>query len=117
MFKKMTAFSCLVLFALALSGCFDSKGDGFVGRWTGENMKRMGKPTYVMDISKDGEIFHVNLETTADIVGYGKMETNLQRFEAKAESDSVLSMASGLATMRLEGNVIYFDNTTYTRAK
>ncbi|KPX79076.1 hypothetical protein ALO64_05062, partial [Pseudomonas meliae] len=38
MFKRMTAFSCLVLFALALSGCFDGKGQGFVGRWTGEDM-------------------------------------------------------------------------------
>ncbi|KPB17949.1 Uncharacterized protein AC499_3201 [Pseudomonas amygdali pv. lachrymans] len=46
-----------------------------------------------------------------------KKEKGLQRFEGKAESDSVLSMANGLVTMRLEGDVIYFDNTTYTRAK
>ncbi|KPX40872.1 hypothetical protein ALO68_200243 [Pseudomonas syringae pv. helianthi] len=117
MFKRMTAFSCLVLFALALSGCFDSKGDGFVGRWTGEDMKRMGKPTYVMDISKDGEMFHVNLETTDDMWGDGKREKKTQLFEGKAESDTVLSMVGGLLTMRLEGDVIYFDNTTYTRAK
>ncbi|KWS41904.1 hypothetical protein [Pseudomonas syringae] len=117
MFKKMTAFSCLVLFALALSGCFDSKGDGFVGRWTGENMKRMGKPTYVMDISKDGEIFHINLETTDDILGHGKREKSMKLLEAKAESDTVLSMRGGLVTMRLEGDVIYYDYITYTRAK
>lgn len=117
MFKKMSAVICLVLFAFALSGCGDDKGQGFVGRWTGENKTRMGKPTYVMDISKDGEVFHVNLETTADVVGYGKMEKDLQRLEAKAESESVLSMAGGLATMRMEGNVIYYDNTTYTRSK
>ncbi|MBN4178749.1 hypothetical protein [Pseudomonas savastanoi] len=117
MFKKMTAFSCLVLFALTLSGCGADKGQEFVGRWTGENKTRMGRPTYLMDISKDGEIFHVNFETTADIVGYGKMEKKLQRFEAKAESDSVLSMSGGLATMRMEGNLIYFDNTTFTRSK
>ncbi|KGS11459.1 hypothetical protein ALP73_200074 [Pseudomonas coronafaciens pv. garcae] len=117
MFKKMTAFSCLVLFAVALSGCGADKGQEFLGRWTGENKTRMGKPTYIMDISKDGEIFHVNLETTADLVGYGKMEKNLQRFEAKAESDSVLSIAGGLSTMRLEDKVIYFDGTTYTRLK
>ncbi|PBP37495.1 hypothetical protein [Pseudomonas syringae] len=117
MFKKITAFSCLVLFALALSGCFDGKGQGFVGRWTGENMKRMGKPTFVMDISKDGEIFHVNLETTDDIWGGGKREKSMKLFEAKAESDTVLSMRGGLVTMRLEGDVIYFDSTTYTRSK
>ncbi|GKS07414.1 hypothetical protein PSTH1771_20380 [Pseudomonas syringae pv. theae] len=117
MFKRMTAFSCLVLFALALSGCFDSKGDGFVGRWTGENMKRMGKPTFVMDISKDGELFHVNLETTNDTLGLGEKRKSMELLEAKAESDTVLSMLGGLATMRLEGDVIYFDNTTYTRAK
>nr|WP_015061863.1 hypothetical protein [Pseudomonas syringae]AFK89141.1 hypothetical protein [Pseudomonas syringae] len=117
MFKKMTAFSCLVMVALALSGCFDSKGDGFVGRWTGENMKRMGKPTFVMDISKDGEIFHVNLETTSDVLGHGKREKSMQLFEGKAESDTVLSMVGGLVTMRLEGDVIYFDYITYTRSK
>ena len=117
MFKKMTAFSCLVLFALALSGCFDSKGDGFVGRWTGEDMERMGKPTFVMDISKDGEMFHVNLETTDDIWGGGKREKSMKLLEAKAESDTVLSMRGGLVTMRLEGDIIYFDSTTYTRAK
>ncbi|KPY22310.1 Uncharacterized protein ALO89_01125 [Pseudomonas coronafaciens pv. porri] len=107
----------MVLFALALSGCFDSKGDGFVGRWTGENMKRMGKPTYVMDISKDGEIFHINLETTDDILGHGKREKSMKLLEAKAESDTVLSMRGGLVTMRLEGDVIYYDYITYTRAK
>ncbi|WP_346396838.1 hypothetical protein [Pseudomonas syringae] len=117
MFKKMSAVTCLVLFAFALSGCSEDKGQEFVGRWSGENKTRMGKPTYVMEISKDGEVFHVNLETTADIVGYGKKEKDLQRFEAKAESDSVLSMAGGLATMRLEGKVIYFDGTTYSRSK
>ncbi|KOP56344.1 MULTISPECIES: hypothetical protein [Pseudomonas syringae group] len=117
MFKRMTAFSCLVLFALALSGCFDGKGQGFVGRWTGEDMKRMGKPTFVMDISKDGEMFHVNLETTDDIWGSGKREKETQLFEGKAESDTVLSMVGGLLTMRLEGDVVYFDNTTYTRVK
>ncbi|KAA8689656.1 hypothetical protein [Pseudomonas caricapapayae] len=117
MLTKMTALFCFMFFAFALSGCGADKGQGFVGRWTGENKTRMGRPTYVMDISKDGEIFHVNLETTADIVGYGKMEKNLQRFEAKAESDSVLSMSGGLATMRMEGKLIYFDNTTFTRSK
>ncbi|WP_116828446.1 hypothetical protein [Pseudomonas syringae] len=117
MLKKMSSFFCLVLFAFALSGCGEDKGQEFVGRWTGENKTRMGKPTYVMDISKDGEVFHINLETTADIVGYGKMKKDLQRLEAKAESDSVLSMAGGLATMRLEGKVIHFDGTTYSRSK
>ncbi|PAB36668.1 hypothetical protein CC205_07380 [Pseudomonas savastanoi pv. nerii] len=117
MFKRMTAFSCLVLFALALSGCFDGKGQGFVGRWTGEDMKRMGKPTFVMDISKDGEIFHINLETTDDILGHGKREKSMKLLEAKAESDTVLSMRGGLVTMRLEGDVIYYDYITYTRAK
>ncbi|AKF48837.1 hypothetical protein PsyrH_P205 (plasmid) [Pseudomonas syringae pv. syringae HS191] len=80
-------------------------------------MKRMGKPTFVMDISKDGEIFHVNLETTDDIWGGGKREKSMKLFEAKAESDTVLSMRGGLVTMRLEGDVIYFDSTTYTRSK
>ncbi|KPC48771.1 Uncharacterized protein AC509_5570 [Pseudomonas amygdali pv. morsprunorum] len=117
MFKKMTAFSCLVLFALALSGCFDSKGDGFVGRWTGEDKTRMFKPSFVMDISKDGEVFHVNRETTQDLMGDGKREKRIKLLEAKAESDTVLSMRGGLVTMRLEGDVIYFDNITYTRAK
>ncbi|RMN43545.1 hypothetical protein ALQ60_02394 [Pseudomonas syringae pv. papulans] len=80
-------------------------------------MKRMGKPTYVMDISKDGEIFHINLETTDDILGHGKREKSMKLLEAKAESDTVLSMRGGLVTMRLEGDVIYYDYITYTRAK
>lgn len=117
MFKKMTAFSCLVLFAVALSGCFEGKGQGFVGRWTGEDKTRMFKPSYVMDISKDGEVFHVNRETTQDLMGDGKREKSMKLLEAKAESDTVLSMRGGLVTMRLEGDVIYFDSTTYTRAK
>ncbi|KPB65219.1 Uncharacterized protein AC508_1818 [Pseudomonas amygdali pv. mellea] len=41
----------------------------------------------------------------------------MKLLEAKAESDTVLSMRGGLVTMRLEGDVIYFDNITYTRAK
>ncbi|KPW80746.1 hypothetical protein [Pseudomonas syringae group genomosp. 3] len=117
MLKKMSAVIFLVLFTFALSGCGDDKGQGFIGRWTGENIKRMGKPSFVMDISKDGEVFHINLETTDDILGHGKREKSMQLFEAKADADSVLSIAGGLATMRLEGNVIYFDNTTYTRSK
>ncbi|GFZ74974.1 hypothetical protein PSE10C_57160 [Pseudomonas amygdali pv. eriobotryae] len=81
----------------------------------------MFTPSFVMDISKEGEVFHIDLETTnitRDLMGKNeKKEKGLQRFEGKAESDSVLSMANGLVTMRLEGDVIYFDNTTYTRAK
>ncbi|KAA3533759.1 hypothetical protein [Pseudomonas savastanoi] len=117
MFKKMTAFSCLVLFALALSGCFDSKGDNFIGRWEGQNTQRMYKPTYVMTISKDGENFHIDIASTWEASGNEKPITNVQQFEAKAESDTVLSMLGGLATMRLEGGVINFDYTTFTRAK
>ncbi|KPX02160.1 hypothetical protein, partial [Pseudomonas syringae pv. coryli] len=98
MFNKLSAVICLLLFALALSGCSDDKGQGFVGRWTGENIKRMGKPSFVMDISKDGEIFHINLETTDDILGHGKREKSMQMFEAKADADSVLSIACLLYT-------------------
>ncbi|WP_257214201.1 hypothetical protein [Pseudomonas amygdali] len=68
-------------------------------------------------IPKDGEIFHINLETTDDILGHGKREKSMKLLEAKAESDTVLSMRGGLVTMRLEGDVIYYDYITYTRAK
>ncbi|RMR71973.1 hypothetical protein ALP80_200071 [Pseudomonas savastanoi pv. fraxini] len=92
-----------------------------MGRWTGEDKTRMFTPSFVMDISKDGEVFHINLETTnttRDLMGKNeKKEKGLQRFEGKAESDTVLSMVGGLLTMRLEGDVVYFDNTTYTRVK
>ncbi|WP_054084038.1 hypothetical protein, partial [Pseudomonas savastanoi] len=101
MFKRMTAFSCLVVFALALSGCFDSKGDDFIGRWEGKNTQRMYKPTYVMTISKDGDNFHIDLARTWEASGNEKPITSVQQFEAKAESDTVLSMVGGLVTMRL----------------
>lgn len=119
MSKTINVLSCLALFSLslALSGCGEDKGQGFVGKWTGEDKERMFKPSFVMDISKDGEMFHVNLATTQDVMGYGKKETETQLFEAKAESDNVLSIAGGLVTMRLNGNVIQFDGTTYARSK
>ncbi|RMS11636.1 hypothetical protein ALP72_200003 [Pseudomonas coronafaciens pv. coronafaciens] len=117
MFKKMSAFSCLVLFALSLSGCFDSKGDDFIGRWEGQNTQRMYKPTYVMTISKDGENFHIDLASTWEASGNEKPITNVQKFEAKAESDTVLSMLGGLATMRLEGGVVHFDSTEFLKSK
>lgn len=117
MSKKISVMSCLVLLSVFLAGCGEDKGQGFVGKWTGEDKERMFKPSFMMEISKDGEIFHVNLETTQDVMGYGKMEKGTQLFEAKVESDNVLSIAGGLATMRLEGKVIHFDGTTYTRAK
>ncbi|KPB27266.1 Uncharacterized protein AC517_3960 [Pseudomonas syringae pv. syringae] len=41
----------------------------------------------------------------------------MKLLEAKAESDTVLSMRGGLVSMRLEGDIIYYDSTTYTRAK
>lgn len=117
MLKKIIALSCLLVFAFAVSGCGGDKGKEFVGKWFGEDKTRMGKPSFVMDIIKDDEVFHVNLEVTQDLIGLGKPETSMKRFEAKAESDSVLSMAGGLATMRKEGEVIYFDGITYTRSK
>lgn len=117
MLKKISALSCVLAFSFAVSGCGGDKGKEFVGKWVGEDKARMGKPSFVMDIIKDDEVFHVNLETTQDILGYGKPEKSIKRFEAKAESDSVLSMAGGLATMRKEGEIIYFDGTTYTRSK
>nr|AAT35145.1 hypothetical protein PMA4326A28 [Pseudomonas syringae pv. maculicola] len=77
----------------------------------------MYKPTYVMTISKDGENFHIDIASTWEASGNEKPITNVRQFEAKAESDTVLSMLGGLATMRLEGGVINFDYTTFTRAK
>ncbi|WP_024690801.1 hypothetical protein [Pseudomonas tremae] len=117
MFGKLKALLCIVLFAFLVSGCNGGKGDGFIGRWEGQNTQRMYKPTYVMTISKDGDNFHIDLARTLEASGNEKPITSVQKFEAKAESDTVLSMRGGLTTMRLEGDVIYFDYTTYTRSK
>ncbi|MCF5715556.1 hypothetical protein NLO74_23440 [Pseudomonas tremae] len=117
MFKKMSALSCLVLFAFLVSGCNGGKGDDFIGRWEGQNTQRMYKPTYVMTISKDGENFHIDLARTLEASGNEKPNTSVQKFEAKAESDTVLSMLGGLATMRLEGGVLHFDGTEFLKSK
>ena len=115
--KKIGVYlASLFIFAFLVSGCGGGRGDGFVGRWIGKNNERMFKPTYVMTIVKDGENFHIDIATTKDALGYGKPTTNTQKFEAKAESDTVLSMLNGLATMRLEGGIISFDGTIFIKS-
>lgn len=117
MFKRLSALTALFVLAFSLFGCGADKGQGFVGRWTAEDKTRMFKPSFVMDISEDQGVFHVDLETTKDLMGDGTKDKDTQRFEGKAESDTVLSMVGGLVTMRLEGGVIHFDGMDFIRAK
>lgn len=117
MARKIIACLSTVFLAFLVSGCNGGKGNDFVGRWEGQNNTRMFKPTYVMTISKDGENFHVDIATTRDALGNGKPTTSEKKFEAKAESDTVLSMLGGLATMRLEKGFVQFDGTQFVKSK
>ena len=110
--KVLLAF---ILLAFFVSGCSGGKGDGFVGKWVGQNNEQIYKPSYVMVIKRDGDIFHVDVASTKDL-GFGKPITTNKQFEAKAESDTVLSMFGGLATMRLEKGIVSFDGTSFTKS-
>ena len=116
MIRTIKLWMTIIFVAFFVSGCGGGKGDGFIGKWVGKNDEAMFKPSYVMIITKDGDNFHVDIDETMDTLGYGNLETTKQKFEAKAESDTVLSLFGGLATMRLEKGVISFDGTSFTKS-
>ncbi|WP_456017532.1 hypothetical protein [Pseudomonas fluorescens] len=116
MIRNTKLWVVFIFIAFFVSGCGEGKGEGFVGKWVGKNNERMLKPSYVMIISRDGENFHVDIATTQDAFGVGKPTTSNRKLEAKAESNTVLSMFGGLATMRLEKDTLSFDGTSFTRS-
>lgn len=115
MTRTTKVWLAFILVAFFVSGCSGEKGDGFVGKWVGQNNERIYKPSYVMVITRDGDNFHVDVASTQDL-GFGKPVTTNKQFEAQAESDTVLSMLGGMATMRLEKGIISFDGTSFTKS-
>lgn len=106
--KSKGFFSLLILTAvLALSGCKDDKGAAFVGHWYQDTDK-----THPNDIkiSYDDGVFHID-ENRYYAVGLAKY--NLNKLEAKAESDSVLK--GDFFSMRLEENKLHYNNEVYSK--
>lgn len=119
MLKKTSLVFGMVIFTLMMSGCNGGKGDDFVGRWSSGNHASKGlvPPSYYINIKKDKEVFHVDVETTmVDFLEGGRKTTN-KKYEGKAESDTVLSMMNGLLTMRLQGDRMFFGNDEYVKLK
>lgn len=128
-FTKLFAFASLVS-VLVLTGCKEDKVDKFTGSW--ECLQCVGRSgmTYTaqqtMNIKKDGDIFHIDIQkfqnSRNDSKDINDAKEKITKLEAKAESDSVLSLInapamSQLSTLRLENNVITFGNDVYTPVK
>lgn len=100
--KKSRAFFGAGIFAL-LVGCGAGKGTDFVGHWTEVNGKT--DKLMILDISYDGEVFHVDEE-----VNYlGKDYKN--KLVGKPESETTLSFKGVLGDaiyMRLQGDRIFY---------
>lgn len=110
---KRITFTALIV--LSIAGCKDNKGDKFIGKWTCTDC------TYEqsLSISKDDAVFHVDLRTLRPRTVLDKeLVEKVKNLEAKAESDSVLSLInSNSGTLRLENNTIKYDNKTYSSSK
>lgn len=114
--KKMW-FAVMVLFVLSLclTGCKD-KGAAFVGRWVQVEVKEGKKPSS-LDIELDDGVFHVNYSWHVTfVIQEGDETLRTKKLEAKAESENVLSVIAPLnQTMRLNENVISFDNKEFKK--
>ncbi|ENE6639023.1 hypothetical protein ABNR98_004432 [Salmonella enterica] len=126
----MRKYFGVILFAAVislLSGC-DDKGSKFVGSW--ECLTCVGKAYTVkqtMDIKKDGDIYHLDIHkyqnTRNNSQDINDAKDKLIKLEAKAESDSVLSLIkspailSNSSTLRIENDKIFFGNDEYSPIK
>jgi len=119
MLKRIGFIFGLAALTLSLSGCNGDKGDGFVGRWSSESQKKeavaVSPPIYVVNIDKDGELFHIDVETEIHDFLNGGRKTTTKKLEGRAESDTVLSMAGGTRTMRLQDGRMFFEGHEYVR--
>lgn len=93
--------------ALTLTGCKDDKGSAFVGHWYQETDKKHPND---INISYDDGVFHID-ENRFYAVGLAKY--NLNKLEAKAESDSVLK--GDFFSMRLEESKLHYNNEVYSK--
>lgn len=94
--KKLNVFICVMVVLLSLSGCSSVKGKGFVGHWTELNT---AYPTTV-DIEYDDGLYHIDAnENSNEVTSPTKF-----RFEAKAESETVLMNKDLAISLRLLKN-------------
>lgn len=102
-------FMCVFCFFLSLSllGC-NEKGKGFVGHWYEVTDRK--SPTDIKITYKDG-IFHIDEHKA--YIGFTGDEYSINKREAKAESDDVIS--GKLFTMRLEDGKLYYNNSEYVK--
>ncbi|EEE2004220.1 hypothetical protein CI266_004630 [Salmonella enterica subsp. enterica serovar Kotte] len=113
----------IIIASVLLSGCKD-KGEEFIGKWKSVN-PRNEKIITTIDIKRSGDIFHIDVENQRPDFFDGKnIAVTHKKFEAKAESEDVLSLinvpnlaAFGGNTLRLENNTIYFSKDTFNKVK
>lgn len=121
MFKRIGYFCGALAIVGIISGCSGEKGSAFVGRWSSGNEDgvALSPPTYIIDIKKNDEIFHVDMEITSfDFMKGGRKKT-LKKLEGKAESETVLSVTGAPISlnMRLEGGRMFFDGNEFIKSK
>ncbi|HGG6756247.1 TPA: hypothetical protein ACJG9G_004374 [Salmonella enterica subsp. enterica serovar Java] len=113
--KKL--FIIIALFAsFLLSGCNDEpKGKDFIGHWYEE-----GNQTHPSDIkiSYEDGIYHIDVNRYQTFkIKSDDPDYKINKLEAKAESDSVLSGHGPMFpyTMRLENGKLNVGNETYVK--
>lgn len=115
---KLIKFFGVVLTLTFIAGCDGGKGNDFVGRWISErNEKQFMTPSAIMEIRREGDVFYIDDEQT-NYYGKpgGRTKIINKKFEARAESNTVLSMMGGMLTMRLQDDRLYFGSDEYVRA-
>lgn len=108
--NKGIKLAVIAVFVL-LVGCKE-KGHDFVGHWT--NIKE--PTTSYLDISYSDSVYHVNVSS---LDRYLTMKVQVNRLEAQAMSESVLTIHTGLGNvdMRLENNHIFFEHDVYQKTE
>ncbi len=119
MLKRIGLVFGMVALTLSIAGCNGDKGDGFIGRWNSGGQKKeavaVSPPVYVVNIAKDGDLFHIDVEVESHDFLNGGRKTTTKKLEGKAESDTVLSMSGGIRTMRLQDGRMFFDGHEYEK--
>lgn len=117
-FKLKLALS-LAITASILSGCGSEKGSAFEGHWVSEApVASAEQGEIVLDITADQDLYHVDVTKIArNVIQQGDTQEFKSKLEAKAESDSVLSLVGGLVTMRLQDGKILYEDKEFVKTK
>lgn len=108
--KKTGLISVMLMTFLLLTGCKD-KGSEFIGGWV-EIGKADGKASYLNIKYSDG-IYHIDYKKSFHFNDSGYIN---EKYEAKAESESVLSIIGGRETpLRLTDGVIDFSDKKFKK--